>query len=136
MAWIENTSLANIALGYHFDAGPNSMLIRITDPCGHLPTPKYKFKHTHHFEFLDADDRTPDIPPEALCSSEQGLEIYNLLQLAIHNKTNVVVHCHAGLCRSGAVAEAGIIMGLQDTEIFRCPNVLVKKQILQWYTPN
>ena len=133
MQWIENTSFRNIQIGYHFDPGPNSMLIQITDPAGYVPIPKYKFKIVRHFEFCDADERNTEVPHEALCTAEQGREIYELLRHAIDNRMNVIVHCHAGLCRSGAVAEVGIIMGLQDTEVERIPNVLVKKQILQWH---
>lgn len=38
---------------------------------------------------------------------------------------------NAGLCRSGAVAEVGIIMGFQDTHKFRLPNRLVKYKMMK-----
>ena len=43
----------------------------------------------------------------------------------------VVVHCHAGVCRSGAVCEIGVMMGFNDTEVFRSPNLLVKHKMMQ-----
>ena len=56
--------------------------------------------------------------------------IANLLQYALSNRMNVVVHCHAGVCRSGAVAEVGITMGFHDTGVFRAPNLMVKHKLL------
>ena len=44
---------------------------------------------------------------------------------------NVVVHCHAGVCRSGAVAEVGVMMGFADCERFRIPNLLVKHKMMR-----
>jgi len=53
-----------------------------------------------------------------------------LLQHALANHMNVIVHCHAGVCRSGAVAEVGIMLGFRDTEAFRAPNLLVKHRMM------
>ena len=44
---------------------------------------------------------------------------------------NVIVHCHAGVCRSGAVAELGVMLGFKDTESFRSPNLLVKHKMMK-----
>jgi hypothetical protein len=44
---------------------------------------------------------------------------------------NVVVHCYAGICRSGAVCEVGVMMGFQDTGRFRSPNLLVKHGMMR-----
>ena len=44
---------------------------------------------------------------------------------------NVIVHCHAGVCRSGAVAEIGVMLGFNDTESFRSPNLLVKHKMMK-----
>jgi hypothetical protein len=44
---------------------------------------------------------------------------------------NVVVHCFAGICRSGAVCEVGVMMGFNDTERFRSPNLLVKHRMMK-----
>jgi predicted protein tyrosine phosphatase len=44
---------------------------------------------------------------------------------------DVIVHCFAGICRSGAVCELGVMMGFQDTERFRQPNLLVKNRMMK-----
>ena len=44
---------------------------------------------------------------------------------------DVVVHCHAGICRSGAVAEIGVMLGFDDAEAFRSPNLLVKHKMMK-----
>jgi predicted protein tyrosine phosphatase len=49
----------------------------------------------------------------------------------MENRMNVVVHCTAGLCRSGAVAEVGIMMGFDDTERTRIPNIRVKHRMMK-----
>lgn len=114
------------------DAGTNSMLIQITDPTDNFPTPKYKFKEIYQFEFLDSETPSLIEPEEFLISDEQAEKIANLLLHAFKNKMNVVVHCQAGICRSGAVVEVGSIMGFTPSDRNRrIPNVLVKKKILE-----
>ena len=101
------------------------------DPAGgYRPTPKYSFKETHEFEFLDAEDQD-GFPEEAKISDTQAAEIVRLLQHAFDNHMNVVVHCTAGICRSGAVVEVGVMMGFQDCERFRSPNLRVKHRMMK-----
>lgn len=128
--WIQNISLADVAKGHHFDAGPNSMLIQIVDPAMEFPVPLYKFKETHQFEFLDLeqDDRFGE---EFKITDEQAEKLVRLLEHAKANHMNVIVHCHAGVCRSGAVCEVGVMMGFDDTEAFRSPNLLVKHKMMR-----
>ena len=107
MPWIENVAAADVPMRYHHNAGPNSMLIQIMDPApSWWPEPAHDFKEIHRFEFLDAEDKD-GFPDEAKISDEQAAEIVRLLQHALKKRMNVVVHCMAGLCRSGAVAEVG-----------------------------
>ena len=54
------------------------------------------------------------------------------LELALEQNMNVIVHCHAGICRSGAVAEVGIMMGFEDTKTHRIPNLLVKFNMMKF----
>ena len=130
MPWIENVAAADIPMRYHHNAGPNSMLIQIMDPASSWwPEPAHDFKETHRFEFLDAEDKD-GFPDEAKISDEQAQEIVRLLQHALKKRMNVVVHCMAGLCRSGAVAEVGIMMGFQDAERTRIPNLRVKHKLM------
>lgn len=127
--WIENVSFADVERGFHYDAGPNSMLIQIVDPAMAFPTPKYNFKQVHRYEFLDAD--TGDGYDEFVISDEQAQQIADNLVHAYANHMNVIVHCVAGVCRSGAVAEVGVILGFQDTEKYRQPNITVKRKLLE-----
>jgi rhodanese-related sulfurtransferase len=131
MPWIENVAASDIPIGFHHDAGPNSMLISITDPASWRPEAKHQFKERHDFEFLDVEEND-HVDDEAMkCSQEQAAELVRLLQHALANRMNVVVHCYAGVCRSGAVCEVGVMMGFDDTERFRSPNLLVKHRMMR-----
>ena len=129
MPWIENVAASDVSIGFHHDAGTNSMLISICDPAGWRPEAKYSFKERHNFEFLDAED-TDGFPDEAKISDAQAKQIVELLKHALDNRMNVVVHCMAGICRSGAVAEVGVMMGFNDCEKFRQPNLRVKHKLM------
>ena len=128
--WIQNVSMSDIRAGFHIDPGFNSMLIQIVDPAYEFPVPKYQFRETHQFEFLDAE-RDDNYPDECKVTDAQAEELVRLLQHALEQHMNVIVHCHAGVCRSGAVAEVGVMMGFQDTESFRSPNLLVKHRMMK-----
>ena len=131
MPWIENVAAIDVSKGYHYDAGPNSMLISIADPAGWRPQAKFEFKERHDFEFLDAEDND-GFPNEAKISDTQAQELVRLLKYALVNGMNVVVHCTAGICRSGAVVEIGVMLGFADTEKFRQPNLRVKHKMLKY----
>lgn len=131
MPWIENVAAADVPLRFHHDAGENSMLIQIMDPASTWwPTPAHQFKETHQFEFLDAEDKD-GFPEEAKISDAQAAEIVRLLKHALDQRMNVVVHCYAGICRSGAVAEVGVMMGFEDCERNRIPNLRVKQKLMR-----
>jgi protein-tyrosine phosphatase len=130
MPWIENVAAADISKGFHHNCGPNSMLISITDPAGWRPEAKHQFKERHNFEFLDAEDED-GFPDEAKISNAQAEQIVTLLQRALENRMNVVVHCMAGICRSGAIAEVGVMMGFNDCEKYRQPNLRVKHRLMK-----
>jgi predicted protein tyrosine phosphatase len=131
MPWIQNVSLSNIKTGIHINPGENAMLIQISDPPGNFPTSLYKFNETYQFQFLDVEERD-QVDNEAMrCSHEQATELVQMLQHAMINQMNVIVHCHAGVCRSGAVCEIGVMLGFDDTEVFRSPNLLVKHRMMK-----
>jgi hypothetical protein len=131
MPWIENVAASDIPIGFHHDCGPNAMLISITDPAGWKPEAKHQFKERHNFEFLDIELNDFALDEAMRCSQEQANELVRLLQHALENRMNVVVHCTAGICRSGAVCEVGVMMGFDDTEVFRSPNLLVKHKMMR-----
>lgn len=128
--FIENVSKSDVFNGHHFDAGPNAMLIRIQDPATEFGKIKYPFKEVYEFEFLDVEDED-GFPDEAKISDEQALEIVNLLLRAKEERMHVVVHCHAGICRSGAVVEVATMMGFTPTDRFRQPNLRVKHKMMK-----
>ena len=128
--FIENVSKSDVFNGHHYDAGINSMLIRIQDPATVFGKIKYPFKEVHEFEFLDAED-TDGFPDECKIQDEQAAELVRLLQHAQENHMNVVVHCHAGICRSGAVVEVATMMGFTPTDRMRIPNLRVKHKMMQ-----
>lgn len=130
MPWIENVSLGDIPNGRHHNAGENSMLIQIVDPAMKFPVPVHRFKEIHRFEFLDLE-KDDDAAEELKVTDAQAAELVRLLQHALEKRMNVVVHCVAGVCRSGAVCEVGVMMGFDDTEAFRSPNLLVKHKMMQ-----
>lgn len=130
MPWIENVALADIPKGKHIRVGENSMLIQIVDPGMEFPKPIYNFKETHQFQFLDLE-KDDDAPEELKVSDEQATQLVALLQHALDSRMDVVVHCVAGVCRSGAVCELGVMMGFDDTQAFRSPNLLVKHKMMK-----
>lgn len=139
MPWIQNVALVDIPKGHHVAVGENSMLIQIVDPGMEFPTPKHRFKEVHQFEFLDieedgmtnlGDGKMTDMSEFAITQA-QANELVKLLQHALDRRMDVVVHCHAGICRSGAVAEVGVMMGFNDAEAFRSPNLLVKHKMMR-----
>ena len=128
--WIENVSMSDIHLGHHSDLGENCMLIRIQDPATEFHPTKKVFKEVHCFEFLDAEDEDK-WDEDFKISDAQAVEIAGLLQRAMASSMNVMVHCHAGICRSGAVTEVGTMLGFTATERFRQPNLRVKHKLMK-----
>ena len=128
--WIENVAWEDVVHGWHTDMGDNAMLIRIGDPGSSFKTPKKQFKVILHYEFLDAED-ADSFPEEAKISDTDAESIVGWLKYALENHMNVLVHCHAGICRSGAVVEVAEAMGFTPTDRFRLPNLRVKHKMMK-----
>jgi predicted protein tyrosine phosphatase len=126
--WIENVSYIGVRRGEHRKP-IKAILIQIVDPCMEFPKPYYEFKEVYQFEFLDAEEG--DKCEEFHITDEQAQSLVSILKRAQEQETDVVVHCVAGLCRSGAVAEVGIMMGFEDTRAIRIPNLQVKKKMMK-----
>lgn len=130
MPWIKNISLGEVKEGLHSDPRNNTILIQIVDPDISFPVPKFKFSEIYQFKFLDLEEN--DECEESLkISDEQAEDLVQILNNALMNDKNVIVHCVMGVCRSGAVAEVGIMMGFIDTYTYRNPNTLVKKKMMK-----
>lgn len=128
MPFIENVSLDDARKAWHFDPGPNSLLIRIVDPDMEFGQVKFPFKETAKFKFLDVEDH--DVGDKI--TEDDAEHIVRRLIRARNNHMNVIVHCVAGICRSGAVAEFAIAaLGFQDTEKYRQPNLRVKRMLFE-----
>ena len=132
MPFIQNCAASDINTGqFYKDPGANSMLIQISDPAGWVPDPKHDFAEVHHFEFLDVEKDDHVYDPAFRCSQSQASNLVRLLQHALELDMNVIVHCTAGICRSGAVTEIGVLLGFTDTGRYRQPNLLVKHQMVR-----
>ena len=131
MPWIQNIALADITKKHHIAVNDNSMLIQIVDPGMEFPKALHGFNETYQFQFLDLEENDP-WGDEFKITDEQAAELVELLKRALGYKMDVVVHCVAGVCRSGAVAEVGIMMGFKDTETYRSPNLMVKHKMMKY----
>jgi predicted protein tyrosine phosphatase len=131
MPWIQNVALSDVEKGHHVRVGENSMLIQIVDPDMEHPTPAYQFREVHQFRFLDLEQNDDCINDAWKIQDQDAEQLVGLLQHALDNRMDVVVHCVAGICRSGAVTEVGVMMGFDDTEVFRSPNLLVKHKMMK-----
>lgn len=128
--WIENVSRYDVENGLHSDMGENALLIQIGDPASFFPIPKKDFRVIVQYEFLDAEDED-DFPEELKISDIDAASIVEWLKYALDHSMNVLVHCHAGICRSGAVVEVASMMGFTPTERFRQPNLRVKHKMMK-----
>jgi protein tyrosine phosphatase len=128
--WIQNVGIYEITRGMHY-LDNKTILIQIQDVgTWEFAKPFYKdkFIEIHQFEFQDTEKDVEEAGP---IQDHQAKAIADILMRAKETDKNIVVHCHAGICRSGAVVECGVIMGFQEPENERIPNVLVKKKILK-----
>lgn len=131
MPFIQNIAAMDVPMGFHWKPLNGSILIQIADnDVVNFPIPQHKFDEIYQFKFLDVEEHTEVIDPAMKISDKQASDIAEILQHALANNMDVVVNCHAGVCRSGAVCEVGVIMGFQDTKRYRAPNLLVKKKLL------
>lgn len=128
--WIENVSREDAKNGHHSFEEGSTILIQIADPASGFITPKRQFEQVFQFEFLDIERDGDQTLMEFAITRQHGQEIVAILQTALDQNRNVVVHCHAGICRSGAVVEVGTMMGFDSTNRYRQPNMLVKHTLM------
>lgn len=135
MTKIINVAGIDVSNGFLKDPGPNSMLIQIIDPVnGYDPVPVHKFKEIHQFFFLDIDNDDIEkfgISDEHAITDQQAFDLTELLKYALDGDMNVVVHCTAGVSRSGAVVEVAEMLGFEHCTKFRAPNLRVKHKMMK-----
>ena len=108
----------------------NSIYIQITDPCCAFEPARNSFSEIHCFEFLD--DEYEGDGHEFSITDEQAEELANILRRANDEQRHVIVSCHAGLCRSGAVTEVmSRAFGYEPGPSVRSPNQLVVKKVMR-----
>ena len=134
MPKIENVPQIAVELGTHRLPAKGSILIQITDPDGEFVVPKFKddFEHIVQYKFYDVT--APLWGNDKLLepiTQDQADFLVRILEFALEMDYDVVVHCTAGLCRSGAVTEVGVIMGFDAVHDNRLPNVEVKSKMLR-----
>lgn len=121
MPIIENCSREHARSGIHKDMGSNAIAIQIGDPGETFPTLKADFLEVHQFNFYDCEG-IPGVPESGRITLEQAKLLVQILQEALHSDVSVMVHCHAGIFRSGAVVEVAKHMGFKPVEKLRIPN--------------
>ena len=126
MAWIGNYSKTAVHEGLHFANNENnSVLIQISDCDSYPLEPARTFTEVHRFWFDDVEDESD----KNSVNNKQIEQIAQVLKKAYEKNQDVVVNCHAGLCRSGAITEVGIMLGFKDAETKRIPNLFVKNKL-------
>ena len=128
MPHIQNISIKSAQTGDHPNYGSDAVYIQIVDPDMDHYTTAFNFKEVYQFKFLDVEEG--DLPYGKI-TQDQADQLVKILSNAFINGQNVAVSCVVGVCRSGAVAEVGTIMGFSETNAYRQPNLLVKKLMLK-----
>lgn len=128
--FIQNISRSDIELGNHApSSAEHTILIQISDVGRMQPIPVNKFKRVHQFIFDDVEqDVTKD--GEFGITEEQAVIIAGIIKTAWDNDYDIIVHCHAGLCRSGAVAQAAEAFGFAPGGREQVPNLRVKHKVM------
>jgi predicted protein tyrosine phosphatase len=128
--YIQNISRTNIIEGNH---GPidssKDVLIQISDPGRIHPIPYRKFAEVHRFSFDDVEEEFTEDGERGISYTE-AQTIALILVRCLDEERNVIVHCHAGLCRSGGIAQAGEALGFATGGREQVPNLLVKHRIM------
>ena len=128
---VENVSRFCIEKGFHKTNYHGSVLISINDPGMEPPKNSNKFTCCFPFYFLDAEkpiDGDPD--GDFLISDYDAHRIAEIIEMCYSQNINIIVHCSAGVCRSGAVAECAEAYGFEYIGNHKQPNLLVKKMVM------
>lgn len=124
MPWIQHYSRQDVKEGLHY-WNDRTALIQIKDILAEYTKPALKFTDVLQLEFEDIEED----PDEVGCLPIHAEQIVAFLKMCLEQNKNVVVHCHAGLCRSSAVAIVGKRMGFDLEDKIRLPNKLVMHRL-------
>jgi len=108
--------------------GLDTIMIRIRHKGGsfHEIHSSIKVLREYRFTFDDVDEGDPNCIEE-----KQASDLCDILEGALEKNLNVIVHCGAGISRSGAVVEFGTMLGFEDTGKTRIPNAAVKSALMR-----
>lgn len=128
--FIQNVSRFDIEAGNHAPtSAEHTALIQISDIGREQPTPNGKFIAKYQLVFDDIEESVgPD--GEIGISDEQATYIAEIIRRAWDNDWDIIVHCHAGLCRSGGVAQAAEAFGFAPGGREQVPNLRVKHKVM------
>lgn len=120
-------------------ANENTVLVQIQDTDNDRPEVRpfanvknrARFLKVHQFRFNDvSDENSPHWDEQDWITDAQAKELAKVVQDCFDAGQNLIVHCHAGLCRSGAVTEVAVMLGFEDVDNNeRIPNTLVKSKL-------
>ena len=134
MPKIENCSWIDFQKGNHRLDPVGAIAIQIVDPGDTPPEPAETVFHSYTvFWFLDAEEPTQFFPEEKLISDEQAKVLADILRTALDEDRDVLVHCVAGICRSGAVVEVAEMIGFDECFRYRLPNIRVKRKLMKQF---
>ena len=124
MSWIQHYSRQDVREGLHY-WDDRTALIQIKDIIQEHVKPALTFTDVLQLEFEDVEED----PDEIGIRPEHAEQIISFLRMCKEQNKNVVVHCHAGVCRSSAVAMVAEKMGFSLEPKSRLPNKLVMQRL-------
>ena len=134
MPLIENCSLADyMAMKFSIDVD-NAVAIRIADSDGEFYHTKWNkdFMKEHHFHFNDVEEPSAyGGSSRGLITEKQAFKIAQIIKECLEQNKHIIVHCMAGISRSGAVVEAARFYGFDVIEKYKIPNCAVKTRVIR-----
>lgn len=117
---------------FPFEVAERDWLISITDPDFGDASVFPKFGRIERFRFWD--EEFPGPGATGLFSDQDAERMAEFIKQAEQQQANVWVHCHAGICRSGAVVMVLVDLGWEHCENWHycakpIPNRLVSKML-------
>ena len=110
----------------------NTILIQFADPDKEFPRVPREFTEIHQFKCWDVTDTDPkwEQLKASAFSADQAKQLALILVHAWEQNQNVLVHCVAGLCRSGAVVEI-LVSAFKYTAMHnnRIPNFRIRRML-------
>lgn len=124
----QNVSMVDAKQGNYRKMDGSTVLIQFADPDKRFPRVRGEFVETHQFHCWDVTKSDPawEQLKDHAFSVQHAQHLAQVLMNAWTNQHNVLVHCVAGLCRSGAVVEVLVsAFKYQEVHKNRIPNYMV-----------